>query len=97
MKRGAGEIDGGAMSKTVYDVRMANAVERDCFVLKVRNERVLQLGVGCVLQIQIEGFDDDRARRTFRRSVVVGDVDLGIAATSKTFEDVVAPIKSALL
>ena len=97
MKRRAGEIDGGAVAETIYNIRMTNAIERDCFILKVGNERALKLNIGCVLQIQVQGLDDDCARPAFRRSVIVGDVDLGIAATPKTFEDIVAAIESALL
>ena len=50
MKSGAGEIDSGAMSEPVDDVWMANAIERDGFVLKVCDQRVFELGVGRVLQ-----------------------------------------------
>jgi hypothetical protein len=70
---------------------MAHTIERDCFVLKVRDERALQLEVGRVLQVEIERLDDDRARRTFRGCVVVGDVDLGVTATAEPLDDVVAP------
>src|SRR6185503_6870135 len=97
MKGRSGEIDCRAVSETIYDVRMANAIECDCFVLKVRDERALQFDVGRVLQVEIQGLDDDRARGAFGRGVVVGDVDLRVAATSETLEDIVAAIKSTLL
>ena len=41
VKSRAGEIDGRAVSETVYDIRMANAIERDCFVLKIGDECTL--------------------------------------------------------
>ena len=51
MKSRAGKIDGGAVSETIYDIWMANAIECDCFVLKVRDERAFQFDVGRVLQV----------------------------------------------
>src|SRR5215211_4053289 len=97
MEGRAREIDGGAVSKTVYNVRMANAIERDRFVLKVGDERALQFDVGRVLQVEIEGLDNDRALSAFGRGVVVGDIDLRVAATSEALENIVAAIKSTLL
>ncbi len=97
MKRCAREIDSGAVAQTIDHVRMAHAIQRHRFVLKIRNERSFKLSVGRVLKIKIQRFDDDRARRAFGSSVVVGHVDLSITAASEAFEDVIPPIESALL
>src|SRR6185295_14374584 len=62
MKRRAGEVDRRAVSQTIYHVGMTHAIKRHCLVLKICDERSLQLGVRCFLEIKIQSFDDDRAR-----------------------------------
>ena len=71
VKRGAREIDGGAVSKPIDDVRVTNAVECDRFVLKIRNECFFEFRVRSVLKIEIQGFDDDALRRACGCCVVV--------------------------
>src|SRR6185503_8226925 len=51
MKSRAGEIDGGTVSETVYDIWVSNAIECNGLVLKIRDERSLQLSIGRVLKI----------------------------------------------
>ena len=97
MKRRPVKVDRGAVSESIYHVRMTHAIERDGFVLKIGNERSLQLNIGRVLEIKVQSFNYDRARRALGGGVVVGNVDLGVTATAEAFEDVVPPIKSALL
>jgi hypothetical protein len=97
MKRSAGEVDCGAMSETVDDVWMAHAVECDCLVLKIRDERSFELVVRSVLQVKIERFDNNRAWGFPGSEIVFGDVDLGIAAASEAFDDVVSAVESTLL
>jgi uncharacterized HAD superfamily protein len=92
MKRCACEIDRGAVTKPIYYVWMANAIECYGFVLKISNERSLEIEVRFTLQIQIQSFNDYRARLTIGRGVVVSDVDLGVTASSETLDDVVAPV-----
>src|SRR5262245_52790022 len=97
MKRCAREIDGSTMTETIDHIRMAHAIQRHRFVLKVCNQRSLELSVRCVLEIKIQRLDDDSGWRAFGCSVVVGDVDLSVTAASEAFEDVIPPIESALL
>src|SRR5712691_4411260 len=70
MKSSAGKIDGGAMAQAVDDVWMAHAIERDCFVLKICNQRVFEIGIRRVLKKHVQGLDDHGGGRAFRRSVV---------------------------
>ncbi|MND01018.1 hypothetical protein D3C83_198360 [compost metagenome] len=65
--------------------------------MKIRNEGLFQLGIRSILEIKIERFNDDSAWRVRGGGIVVGDIDLRVAATAEAFEDVVAAIKSALL
>src|SRR5689334_22823497 len=92
MKRRAGEIDRCSVSETIDDVRMTNAIERDCFVLKIINQRPLEIRIGLALEIQIQRLDHDRAWRAFSRGVVIRDVDFGVTPAAETFEDVVAVV-----
>jgi hypothetical protein len=85
------------MTESIYHVWVTYAIEGDSLVLKVGDECSFQLGVRSVLQVKIERFNDDRARSAFGGGVVVGYVNLRIAAASEAFKDVVPVIESALL
>ncbi len=97
VKRRAREIDCGAVSEPVYYIWMTHAIECNRFILKVGDECGFEFGIGRVLKVKIQGFDDDRARRTLGGGVVIRDVDFGVAATSEAFENVVPAVKSTLL
>ena len=70
----------------------ADEVKSDRLVLKICDKRAFQLGIRRVLQVKIQSFDNDGARRAFGSSVVSGHVNLGIAAAPETLDDVVPAI-----
>ena len=68
MKNRSVQIARRAVSETADDVRMAHAVERNRFVLKIFDQRAFQIGVQIVLQENVESFDNDLFVRRLRRS-----------------------------
>jgi DUF2075 family protein len=60
--------------------------------LKICNERPLQFVIGSILQEKVQGFDDDYVGSACGCGVIVSFVDLGIAATAKTIEDVIPAV-----
>ncbi len=85
------------LAETVDYVRMSDPIDGHRLVLKVCHQRSLQLGIGRLLQVNVERFDDHRGWRTLRSRVVLGDVDLGVAAPSQAFQYIVTAIEPALL
>jgi hypothetical protein len=78
------------------DVRVANAVEGDRFILKVLDQSPFQIGVEIVLQKYVESLDNDRRLRRLRRSErVFRQKDLSITPTPELLQDVVPSIESA--
>src|ERR1044071_9275238 len=97
MESNSGEIDCSAMTKTADDVWMTNAIQRYCFVLKIRNQGVFEFGIRFVLQKNIQRLDDHCLWTTVGRRIVMGHIDLCIAAAPKTLDDVVTTVEPALL
>src|SRR6185369_10344334 len=97
MKGGADKVNGGSVTQPIYDIWMSDTVESNSLVLKIRNQRSFELGIGLILQKNIESFYDDCSRSTIVCVQVIGDVDFRIATTAKTFDDVIPSIESALL
>src|SRR5437016_14064301 len=50
VKSGFAKIDGGTMAEATDNVGMAHAIERNCLVLKILNQRELDLSVVIALQ-----------------------------------------------
>src|SRR5687768_15435799 len=97
MKSCACEINGGAVSEPADYVWMTHTIQSDCLVLKILNQRALQIQVGRTLQESVKRFNDHCGRSTLSRGVVPCYIDFGIAAASQTFNDVVATVEPALL
>src|SRR5688572_4003601 len=97
MKSCTCQVDGGAVSKAADDVRVSHAIESNGLVLKILNQRLLQLHIRSSLKKRIERFDDYRSWSIFRGCVVPSYVDFRIATATQTFNDVVATVEPALL
>src|SRR5258705_3369000 len=97
MKGGAGEVDIGAVTEPANDVRMTDAIKRHRFVLKILYEGMFKVLVRCVLQEHVQRLDDYGLRSVVGGGIVVSNVDLGVAAASETFNDVVTTVEPALL
>src|SRR5947209_6414092 len=91
------EIERRAVTEPVDDIGMTHAVERDRFVAKIFDERVLKLWIGRALQVDVERLDDDLLWRAGRCGHVARDINFGVAAAPQTFENVVAPVEPCLL
>src|SRR5215204_1228938 len=97
MKNHPAQVARRAVSEAADDVRMAHAVERNRFVLKIFDERAFEVGVQIVLHKDVEGFDDDFFMRRLRGGdSVQRDVNFGIAATTEELFDVVASVQAAV-
>jgi len=97
MKGGAGEVDSGAVTEPADDIRMTDAIERYRFVLKILYEGMLERLVRGVLQEHVQRFDDYGFRSVVGGGIVVSNIDLGVAAASETFNNVVTTVEPALL
>jgi hypothetical protein len=85
------------VSEAIDDVGVANTIQGDSFVLKVRNERPFQVNLGFTLKEDVQSLDYDRARGTVVSSVVICDINFRVATASKALDNVVPPVESALL
>ena len=81
------------MTEAANDIRVANLVERDRFVLKVLDERLFKFGVGCALQRDVERLDDDLI---VIMSLVVGDKHFGITAAPEQARHKIAIINNTV-
>ena len=97
VKRRPREVDRRSVSKSINDVWMSNAIERNGLILEIGNEGAFEFGVGFILEEDVQRLDDDCTRRAVGSRIVVSNVDLCVAPTAKTFDDVVPAIESALL
>jgi hypothetical protein len=90
MEHGAVKVSGSPMSKPADDVGVANAIERDGFILKIFYERTLKLGIEIVLKEYIKRLDNYlEMRRLRRRERIPGDKDLGVAPFTELADNVV--------
>ena len=96
MKRSAVKIDSRAVAEATDDVRMANAIERDRFILKILNQRAFEIRILITLKQDVEGFDDDVAKSFIGGRQVARHVNLCVAAAAQTVLDVIAVVESAL-
>src|SRR4029077_10970545 len=97
MKGGAGKINSGSVPEPADDIRMTDAIERYRFVLKILYQRVFKSFVWGVLQEHVQSLDDYGFRSVVGRGIVGSNIDLGVAAASETFNDVVTTVEPALL
>lgn len=98
VKNGPDQVAGRAMANAANDIRVANPIESDGLVLKVLNQRSLEIRVQIVLQKDIEGFNDDVAVRRLRRCQdVAGKKNLRVAAPAEQLTDVIPFIKAAVI
>src|SRR5256885_3491854 len=67
MKRGAIEIECGAVTEAADDIGMTNAIEGNCFILKILDESLFEIGILITLKQHIQSFDDDFAELLVRR------------------------------
>jgi len=87
-----------SVTKAADDVRMADTVERDRFILKIFYECAFEIGVEIVLKKDIERFDDDLAvRRVSGGNRITCEKYLGITAASQFPLNVVTPVKPAVV
>src|SRR5436190_1319763 len=80
VKRHSFKIGGGSVPEPLNDVWMTNAIEGNRFVLKVLNQRVLELRIGSSLKRGVERFDN---RRPAFVLLIVREEYLGVAAASQ--------------
>src|SRR5262249_32619034 len=81
------EIDSRPVTQAADDVRMPPAVQRNRFVLKILNQRALEVGVLVPLQQDIEGLDNDVTKSFVGGGPVAGHINLGVAAPAETVFD----------
>ena len=98
MKNRAAQIAGGAVADTADDIRMANAIERSGFVLKILDESSLKVRVEIVLKKHVERLDNDLAvRRLGRSEYVAGEKNFGITAAPELVANVISLIEPAII
>ena len=98
MKNGTAKIAGGAVTDAADYVGVANAIERDRFVLEVLNKSSFEVVVEIVLEKNIQClYDDISVGRLRRRERVAREKDLGIAALTEPLAYVVAFVEPAIL
>ena len=93
MKWRSGEVQGRAVTETVDDIRMTNAVERNGLILKILNQRALKVCIGNTLQENIQHFDNDSFRLAFNCAQITRHIDFGVAAAPQTFKYLVATVE----
>ena len=96
MKRGAIEIERGAVTEAADDVGMTDPIEGNCFILKILDESLFEISILITLKQHIQSFDDDFAELLVGRRQIARHVDFGIAAATETIFDVIASINPAL-
>src|SRR5882724_3574796 len=97
MKGRALEIYCRAVTQPADHIWMAHTVQRHGFILKVYNQRSLEVGIRGFLKEHVQCLDNYSPRPILGGSVVVRHVDLGITAATEAFNNVIAAVKSALL
>ena len=84
MKNRAAKVPRRAVPKAADDIRMANPVESNCFVLKIFDQCSFQIGIQVVLKKDVKGLDNDLTVRRLRRCEhVAGKVNFRVTAASK--------------
>src|SRR5687768_5513822 len=79
-----------SVPKPVYYVRMTNPIESNSLVLKVFNQRSLEIGVEIILKKNIKSLDHNQlVRRLVICEIVLRNKDLGIAPTAEPPDDIV--------
>src|SRR5258706_8975532 len=94
MKNCTTQIAGGAVADAADDIRMANAIEGNGFVLKILDESSLKVGVEIVLKKHVERLDNDLAvRRLGRSEYIAGKKNFGITAESELVAYIISLIE----
>src|ERR1043166_1949230 len=97
MKDSTIQVARGSVAETADDVRVTNAVQSDRFVLEILDQRPLQIVVKIVLEKDIQGLYHDLLMRRLKRCKdIVGEIDLGIAASAKLLVNIVSAVESAV-
>ena len=79
------------MTEATDNIRMPNAIEGDRLILKILDQRSLQVGIEIILEEYIKCFyDDESVWRVMRRKHIAGQKDLGVAALPEPLLDVVS-------
>lgn len=97
MEDRAGKIACTPVSESADNVRMADSVKSDGFVLKVFDKSALEIGIEVVLKEDIQSLDNYLAMRGLRRrKSVTRDEDLGVAPAPEKFDYVVTFVDPAI-
>jgi hypothetical protein len=77
---------------------MADPVERNCFVLKVLDERSFKVFVQIILKKNVQRLNNNQAvRRFWRRENVASNEYFGIASASELVDDIVPLVQQAVI
>jgi hypothetical protein len=97
MEDRAGKIACAPVSEPTDNVRMADSVQSDGFVLKVLDQCALKIGIEVVLKENVQCLDNDLAMRGLRRRKgVTRDEDLGVTPAPEKFDYVVTFVDPAI-
>src|SRR2546425_4671692 len=61
MKCGAVDIERGAVTEAADDVRVTDAIESNCFILKILDESLFEISILITLKQHIQSFDNNFA------------------------------------
>jgi hypothetical protein len=87
-----------SVTETTDNVRMSDAVEGDCFVLKVLDQGAFKIVIQIVLEENIQGLDNNSVvGRIWRGENVARDVNLGVASAAELFDNVIPLVQPAVI
>ena len=97
MKYRSCEVPSCSMSEPADNVRIANTVEGDRFVLEVLDQRPFKIGIEIVLEKHVKRLNNDlTVWRLGRSESVTRNEDLGVTPAPEQFDNVITLVDPAI-
>src|SRR5437016_13462406 len=96
VKCGAVKVECGAMAETADNVYMTNAIQGNCFILKVLNQGTFQIRILIALKQNVQCLNNHFPKSLVRSSAITRYINLSVAAAAQALFNIVTAVDSAL-